>query len=424
MYPPTRSESSAGDSSSESSTGLAHKRCRSPAATVTSFIHATRALVPSRADLLPPCKRFRDSISTEDSVEEDINMDVLEDIEADATVVEVAVDRDVVTGIDADINYPIELVNERLIGSDTVLRDCTLGLLGHQLNIDLMPVELGSFDVIIDMEWLGNHHAVIIYRPEIWLSPTQSSEEDIPKTAFRTRYGHYEFQVMPFGLTNASVVFMDLMNQVCKLYLDKFVIIFIDDILIYSKRKEEHAEHLKLILELLKKEELYAKFLKYEFWLSKAQFLGHVIYSQGIHVDLAKIESIKIAKPMTKLTQKNVKFNWSEKAEAAFQLLKQKLCSVPILALPKEKVIAYASRQLKIHEKNYTTHDLELGAVVFALKMWRHYLWLELLSDYDCEIHDHPGKANVVADALSRKEWIKPLRVRALVLTIGLNLPV
>ncbi|GKB26615.1 putative reverse transcriptase domain-containing protein [Tanacetum coccineum] len=303
-------------------------------------------------------------------------------------------------------------------------------------------------------------------------------DEDIPKTAFRTRYGHYEFQVMPFGLTNAPAVFMDLMNRVCKPYLDKFVIVFIDDILIYSKSKEEHAEHLKLILELLKKEELYAKFSKCDFWLSKVQFLGHVIDSEGIHVDPAKIESIKdwaspktpteirqflglagyyrrfikgfskIAKPMTKLTQKSVKFDWTEKAEAAFQLLKQKLCSAPILALPegsenfvvycdashkglgavlmqKEKVIAYASRQLKIHEKNYTTHDLELGAVVFALKMWRHYLygtkcvvftdhkslqhildqkelnmrqrrWLELLSDYDCEIRYHLGKANVV----------------------------
>ncbi|GJW89801.1 putative reverse transcriptase domain-containing protein [Tanacetum coccineum] len=191
-----------------------------------------------------------------------------------------------------------------------------------------------------------------------------------------------------------------------------------------------------------------------------------------------KIESesfSKIAKPMTKLTQKSVKFNWSEKAEAAFQMLKQKLCSAPILALPKgsenfvvygdashkrlgvflmqrENVIAYVSRQLKVHEKNYTTHDLELGVVVFALKMWRHYLydtkcvlftdhkslhhiidqkelnmrqhrWLELLSDYDCEIRYHRGKANVVADALSRKERIKPLRVRVLVMTIGLNLP-
>ncbi|GJS37011.1 putative reverse transcriptase domain-containing protein [Tanacetum coccineum] len=118
-------------------------------------------------------------------------------------------------------------------------------------------------------------------------------EEDIPKTAFRTRYGHYEFQVMPFGLTNAPAVFMDLMNRVCKPYLDKFVIVFIDDILIYSKNKGEHEEHLKLILELLKKEELYAKFSKCEFWIPKVQFLGHVIDSKGIHVDPAKIESIK-----------------------------------------------------------------------------------------------------------------------------------
>ncbi|GJS14192.1 putative reverse transcriptase domain-containing protein [Tanacetum coccineum] len=118
-------------------------------------------------------------------------------------------------------------------------------------------------------------------------------KEDIPKNAFRTRYGHYEFQVMPFGLTNAPAVFMDLMNRVCKPYLDKFVIVFIDDILIYSKNKQEHEEHLKIILELLKKEELYAKFSKCEFWISKVQFLGHVIDSEGIHVDPAKIESIK-----------------------------------------------------------------------------------------------------------------------------------
>nr|GEU37874.1 putative reverse transcriptase domain-containing protein [Tanacetum cinerariifolium] len=229
-------------------------------------------------------------------------------------------------------------------------------------------------------------------------------EEDIPKTAFRTRYGHYEFQVIPFGLTNAPAVFMDLMNRVCKPYLDKFMIVFIDDILIYSKDEKEHEEHLKAILELLKKEELYAKFSKCEFWIPKVQFLGHVIDSQGIHVDPAKIESVKdweppkspteirqflglagyyqifiegfskMAKPMTKLTQKNVKFEWGNKQEALFQLLKQKLCSAPILALPegsedfivycdasnkglgavlmqREKVISYASRQLKIHEK-------------------------------------------------------------------------
>ncbi|GJX95869.1 putative reverse transcriptase domain-containing protein [Tanacetum coccineum] len=261
-------------------------------------------------------------------------------------------------------------------------------------------------------------------------------EEDIPKTAFRTRYGHYEFQVMPFGLTNAPAVFMDLMNRVCKPYLDRFVIVFIDDILIYSKSRKEHEGHLKLILRLLKKEELYAKFSKCEFWLSKAWPVTTDDLSKGFQRSLGL---------RLKLTQKSVKFDLGEKVEAAFQLLKQKLCSAPILTLPKgsenfvvycdashkglgavlmqkEKVIAYASHQLKVHEKNYTTHDLELGAVVFALKMWRHYLY-ELLSDYDYEIRYHPGKANMVADALSRKERSKPLRVRALVMTIGLNLP-
>ncbi|GJW27346.1 reverse transcriptase domain-containing protein [Tanacetum coccineum] len=330
-------------------------------------------------------------------------------------------------------------------------------------------------------------------------------EEDIPKTAFRTRYGHYEFQVMPFGLTNAPAVFMDLMNRVCKPYLDKFVIVFIDDILIYSRNEEEHANHLRIILELLRKEKLYAKFSKCDFWIHIVQFLGHLIDSQGLHVDPAKIEAVKnwtspttptevrqflglagyyrrfiegfskIAKPLTKLTQKNKSYIWGEEQESAFQLLKQKLCEAPILALPegndnfvvycdaslqglgavlmqREKVIAYASRQLKPHEENYTTHDLELGAVIFALKIWRHYLygtkcivftdhkslqhilrkkelnmrqhrWLELLTDYDCEICYHPGKANVVADVLSRKKRIKPLRVRALILTVQQKLP-
>ncbi|KAI3773312.1 hypothetical protein L1987_47837 [Smallanthus sonchifolius] len=329
-------------------------------------------------------------------------------------------------------------------------------------------------------------------------------EEDVPKTAFRTRYGHYEFLVMPFGLTNAPAVFMDLMNRVCKPYLDKFVIVFIDDILIYSRTKEDHEHHLKLILELLRNENLYAKFSKCEFWIREVHFLGHVINKEGIHVDPSKIEAIKnweapktptevrqflglagyyrrfienfskIALPLTTLTQKEKKYDWSDKQESAFQLLKQKLCSAPILSLPegidnfvvycdashqglgcvlmqRDKVIAYASRQLKVHEKNYTNHDLELGAVVFALKIWRHYLygtrctiftdhkslqhifdqkelnmrqrrWVELLNDYDCDIKYHPGKANVVADALSRKERVKTLRVRALELTIHTSL--
>ncbi|GKB39183.1 putative reverse transcriptase domain-containing protein [Tanacetum coccineum] len=193
------------------------------------------------------------------------------------------------------------------------------------------------------------------------------------------RYGHYEFQVMTFGLTNAPTVFMDLMNRVCKPYLDKFVIVFIGDILIYSKSKEEHNEHLKIILDLLKKEKLYAKFSKCDFWLVSVQFLGHAINSEGVHVDPTKIEAIKNWPAPTSPTEK---FEWG----------KQDLCTAPILALQEgpddfivycdaslkgygavlmqlDKLIAYASRQLKTHEENYTTHDLELGAVVFALRL-------------------------------------------------------
>ncbi|GJT72227.1 putative reverse transcriptase domain-containing protein [Tanacetum coccineum] len=518
-------------------------------------------------------------------------------------------------------SYDVELADGKIVGVDTIMQGCTLNFLNHPFNIDLMPVELGSFDVIIGMDWLRSNDGreswltiiscskaqeymtkgckiflahisakkeedksegkqlkdvpVVRDFPEVFpedlpglpparpvefqidlipgaapvarapyrLAPSKMKElseqlqelsdkgfirpssspwgapvlfvkkkdgsfrmcidyrelnkltmknhyplsriddlfdrlqgssiyskidmrssyhqlrvreQDISKTAFRTWYGHYEFQVMPFGLTNAPA------------------------------DKKEYEEHLKAILELLKKEKLYAKFSKCEFWTPKVQFLRHVIDSRGIYVDPAKIESIKdwtspkppmeirqflglagyyrrfiegfskITKSMTKLTQKGVKFDWGEKEENAFQLIKQKLCSAPILALPegsedfvvycdashkglgavlmqREKVIAYASRQLKIHEKNYTTHDLELGSVVFALKIWRHYLygtkctvftdhkslqhildqkelnmrqrrWLELLSDYDCDIRYHPGKANVVADALSRSE--------------------
>ncbi|GJT14753.1 putative reverse transcriptase domain-containing protein [Tanacetum coccineum] len=133
-------------------------------------------------------------------------------------------------------------------------------------------------------------------------------DEDIPKTAFKTRYEHYEFQVMPFGLTNAPAVFMDLMNRMCKPYLDKFVIVFIDDILIYSRNKEEHLDHLRIILELLKKEKLYAKFSKCDFWISILQFLGHVIDNQGIHVDPAKIEVVKNWAPPTTPTEDVVSF--------------------------------------------------------------------------------------------------------------------
>ncbi|GJY77503.1 putative reverse transcriptase domain-containing protein [Tanacetum coccineum] len=425
-----------------------------------------------------------------------------------------------------DHDYDVELADGNIIGLNTIIQGCTLNFLNHPFNIDLMPVEIGSFDVIIGMDWLSMYHAVIVcnekivripfgnetlivcgdesnnehesrlniisctktqkyllegchvflahvtinkaedkskekrledvpivrdflelfpedlsarapyrlapfkmkelsatagtfqqrlyktqfltlgssglvYQEEGWIilmcidyrelnkltmknrypiiridalfDQLQGSsvyskidlrsgyhqlrvhEEDIPKTAFRTCYDHYEFQVMPFGLTNTPAVFIDLMNRVCKPYLDKFVIVFIDDILIYSKSKQKHEDHL----------------------------------NQGIHMDPDKIELIKDwASPKTPIEIRQ----FLGLAEATFQLLKQKLCSAPIFALPEgaknfivycdashkglgamlmqnEKVIAYVSRQLKIHEKNYTTHDLELGAVVFALKI-------------------------------------------------------
>ncbi|KAA0036538.1 pol protein [Cucumis melo var. makuwa] len=308
---------------------------------------------------------------------------------------------------------------------------------------------------------------------------------DIPKTTFRSRYGHYEFVVMSFGLTNAPTVFMDLMNRVFKDFLDSFVIVFIDDILIYSKTEAEHEKHLHQVLETLRANKLYAKFSKCEFWLRKVTFLGHVVSSERVSVDPAKIEAVtnwprpstvseirsflglagyyrrfvedfsRIASPLTQLTRKGTPFVWSPACESSFQMLKQKLVTAPVLTVPdgsgnfviysdaskkglgcvlmqQGKVVAYASRQLKIHEQIYPTHDLELAAVVFALKISRHYLygekiqiytdhkslkyfftqkelnmrqrrWLELVKDYDCEILYHPDKANVVADALSRK---------------------
>ncbi|CAA0809319.1 Uncharacterized mitochondrial protein AtMg00860, partial [Striga hermonthica] len=310
-------------------------------------------------------------------------------------------------------------------------------------------------------------------------------ESDILKTAFRTRYGHFEFVVMPFGLSNAPTVFMDLMNRVFHPFLHQFVIVFIDDILIYSKRQEEHEEHLRAVLSTLRREMLYAKFSKCEFWLQRVAFLGHIITSAGIEVDPSKIAAVqnwsapnnpsevrsflglagyyrrfiegfsKIELPLSQLTRKSVKFEWTDHCESSFQELKRRLTTAPLLTIPDPsrsftiyidasrkglgcvlmqdgQVVAYASRQLKTHEQNYPTHDLELAAVVHAFKIWRHYLyggqceiftdhkslqyiftqkelnmrqrrWLELVKDYDCTIQYHPGKANVVADALSRK---------------------
>ncbi|GJW41148.1 putative reverse transcriptase domain-containing protein [Tanacetum coccineum] len=414
-----------------------------------------------------------------------------------------------ITPTTLDNYYDVELADRKIIRINTIIRGCTLNFLDHPFNIKLMPVELGSFDVIVGMDWLAKYHVVIdctekivripwgnetlvvhgdgssrgngtrlniilctkthkyllkghhvflahittkeiedksrekrledidlvpgavpVARAPYRLAPFEMKElseklqelsdkgfirpsslpwgalifvyskidlrsgyhqlrvreEDIPKMAFRTRYGHYEFQVMPFGLTNAPA------------------------------NKKEHEEHLKAILELLKKEELYAKFSKCEFWIPTVQFLGHVIDCQGIHVDPAKIESIKDwASPKTpteirqflglagyyrrfiegfsKIAKPKVAFEWGDKQETDFQTLKNNVDA-------KREGDCYASRQLKIHE-SYTTHDLELDH-----KSLQHILdqkelnmrqrrWLELLSDYDCEIRYHPRKANV-----------------------------
>ncbi|GJT54002.1 putative reverse transcriptase domain-containing protein [Tanacetum coccineum] len=366
-----------------------------------------------------------------------------------------------VTPTTLDTSYAVELADGRISETNIVLRGCTLGLLGHPFDIDLMPVELGSFDVIIGMDWLAKYHALIVCDEKV----------------VRIPYGNEVLIIRGDSCDGGSKLNIISCTKTQK-YIEKGCQVYLAQVTAVQYKKE-YEGHLKLILKLLKEQELYAKFSKCEFWLSKVQFFGHVIDSEDIHVDPAKIEAIKdwaspktpteihqflglagyyrrfiegfskIARPMTKLTQKSVKFDWGEKAEVAFQLLKQKLCSAPILALQKgsenfvvycdashkglgavlmqkEKVVAYASRQLKVHEKNYTTHDLKLGAVHILdqkeLNMRQRH-WLELLSDYDCEIRYHPRKANVVADALSRKEISKPLRVQALVMTIGLNLP-
>ena len=254
--------------------------------------------------------------------------------------------------------------------------------------------------------------------------------EDVPKTAFRTSYGHYEFLVMPFGLTNAPTAFMDLMNRVFEPYLDQFVVVFIDDILVYSKSREEHECHLSIVLQTLKDKLLYAKLKKCEFWLHKVSFIGHVVTNDGISIDSGKVDVVsnwrrpttvteirsflglagyyrrffegfsKIALPLTSLTQKGVKFEWSDGCERSFQELKNRLVTAPILTIPSSsggfmvysdvsrqglgcvlmkhgKIVAYASRQLKSDEQNYPTHDLELVVVVFALKSWRHFLFSE-----------------------------------------------
>ncbi|GKD59403.1 putative reverse transcriptase domain-containing protein [Tanacetum coccineum] len=408
--------------------------------------------------------------------------------------------------------YEIEIASGQLVEIDKVIKGCKLEIEGHVFDIDLIPFGHGSFDVIIDMDWLSNYkveiichekvvriplpdgkvHRVLGERPEekarLLMSAKacdKKQEEIVVVRDFLKVFSddlsglpplweiEFRFELIPRAIPIAKSPYLapseleelsrqlkelqdkelnqltvknryplprfdDLFDQLQGLpffskidlrpYLDKFMIVFIDDILIYSKNREEHVEHLRLVLGLLKKEKLYAEFSKCEFWLKEEQFLRHVINSNEIHVDPSKIETVKnwkasrtptevrlflglfgyyrsfienfskIAKCLTILTQKCKTFDWGKEHELAFQTLKGKLCNAPVLALldgledfvvycemsgiglgcvlmQRGKVIAYASRQLKIHKKNYTTHDLELGAAVFALKIWRHYLY-------------------------------------------------
>ncbi|GJR90850.1 putative reverse transcriptase domain-containing protein [Tanacetum coccineum] len=449
-----------------------------------------------------------------------------------------------ITPTTLDHYYDVELANGKIIGITTIIRGCTLNLLNHPFNINLMPVKLGSFDVIVGIDWLAKYHAVIDCAEKIvripWGNETlivhgngsnqgNGTRLNIISCTKTHKYlkGHHVFlanitaketedrsgekrledvpivrdfpEVFPEELpglppTRQVEIQIDLMPGAAPVARAPYQLALFE-----MKELSEQLQELSNkgfirpssspwgapVLFVKKKDGSFRMCIDYQ-ELNKLtvknryplpriddlfdQLQGSSIYSK---IDLRSglagyyrrfIEGFsKIAKLMTKLTQKKVTFEWGDKQEAAFQTLKTKLCSVPILALPQgadnfivycnasykglgavlmqnKKVIAYASRQLKIHEKNYTTHDLEPGAVVFALKIWRHYLygtkcmvftdhkslqhildqkelnmrqrrWLELLSDYDCEIRYHSGKENVVADALSRKERSKPLRV-------------
>ncbi|RVW18334.1 Retrovirus-related Pol polyprotein from transposon 17.6 [Vitis vinifera] len=246
----------------------------------------------------------------------------------------------------------------------------------RELNIQLQELQSKGFIRLSTSPWGApilfvkkKDGSLRLCRFKIWLSLV----EDIPKTAFRTRHGHYEFVVMPFGLTNAPAAFMDMMNRIYRPYLDHFVVVFADDILIYSKSREEYNHHLHMALQTLREPQLYAKLEKCDFWLQEIQFLGQMVSQEGISVDPTKVEVVT---------------NW-ERPKNVFEVHS-------FLGLARGRVVAYASRQLKNHEQNYPTHDLELATIVFALKLWRHYLYGE-------NFEYHIGKANVVADAQSRK---------------------
>jgi hypothetical protein len=326
--------------------------------------------------------------------------------------------------------------------------------------------QLGGASIFLNIELRFGYHQVLI------------KDEDIHKTAFRMKYGHYEFVVVPFGLTNSPSTFMFLMNNVLSKFLEKFVLVFIHDILIYSNNREEHEELPILILQVLREHQLYTNFSKCGFFQKQFHYSGHVISKEGVAVDLDKIKTpkdvsnintfmglagyyrrfikgfSKISCPITALQKKGVRFTWISKCEERFQELEYLLTHALVLNiadpdndflvcidaikeglrgfLMKEgRVIFYASKKLNEHEINYVTHDLELVAIVHALKMWRHYLlgrifvlmtdhcglrhlfdqskcndrkakWMALFSEFDFKIKYIKGKGNRVVDALSR----------------------
>jgi hypothetical protein len=318
--------------------------------------------------------------------------------------------------------------------------------------IDILFDQLAGAKVFSKVDLRSGYH-------QIKIQPS-----DIPKTAFSTRYGLYEYLVMSFGLTNAPAYFMYLMNSVFMQELEKFVVVFIDDILIYSKNLEDHAKHLLVILQRLRDHHLYAKFSKCEFWLDTVKFLGYTISGDGISVDPSKVQEVmdwkppttvhqirsflglagyyrrfipdfsRIAKPMTELLKKGVKFSWDQKCEDAFHTLRDHLTTAPVLAQPDvskpfdiycdasgtglgcvlmqdNRVIAYASRTLRVHEQNYPTHDLELAAVIHALKIWRHHLM-----GAKCHIYtDHKSLKYIFTQAdlnMRQRRWANVIQAR------------
>ncbi|GJY38589.1 putative reverse transcriptase domain-containing protein [Tanacetum coccineum] len=365
-------------------------------------------------------------------------------------------DSNIVTGLEPSelgFKYEIEIASGQLVEFDKVIKGCKLEIEGHVFDIDLIPFGHGSFDVIIGMDWLSIYKAKIICHEKVVRIPLPDGKvfpndlsglPPICEIEFRIELipGATPVAKSPYRLAPSELEVLsgqlkelqdkelnkltvkncyslpridDLFDQLqgsqlfskidLRPYLDKFVIVFIDDILIYSKTREEHVEYLRLVLGLLKKEKLYAKFSKYEFWLREVHFLGHMINGNGIHVDPTK--------SLTILTQKCKTFDWGEEQELKFQTLKDKLCNAPVLALPDrpEDFVVYCDAS-----------GIGLGCVLMQrgkkeLNM-RHHRWIELFSDYDCEIYYHPGKANVVANALSRKERLKPKRVRAMNMTL------